>query len=63
MGFQYTLIEGYLKNRELVSKNVNGNLGRVIRSRTNSVNLSKKGWDFYDSNTSLIIDCFKNTIN
>lgn len=63
IGFQYDLIEGYLKNKTLVSKNVNDNLGRVIRSRSNAVNPFKKGWDFYDSNTSLIIDCFKNTIN
>ena len=63
IGFKCTLIEGYLENKELVSKSVNNNLGRVIRSRSNSINLSKKGWDFYDSNTSLIIDCFKNTNN
>ncbi|WP_033829803.1 hypothetical protein [Prochlorococcus marinus] len=63
IGFDHTLIEGYLKNKELVSKSFNDNLGKVIRSRRNSFNLSKKGWDFYDSNTSLIIDCFKNTNN
>ena len=63
IGFKCTLIEGYLANKELVSKNAKDNLGKVIRSRSNSVNIYKKGWDFYDSNTSLIIDCFKNTIN
>ncbi len=63
IGFQNILVEGYLKNKELVSKHVNDTLGRVIRSRSNEVNLSKKGWDFHDSNTSLIIDCFKKTIN
>ncbi len=63
IGFNHTLIEGYLKNKELVSKSFNDNLGRVIRSRNNSVNLYKKGWDFCDSNTSLIIDCFKNTVD
>ena len=63
IGFDHTLIEGYLKNKELVSKSFNDNLGKVIRSRRNSFNLSKKGWDFYDSNTSLIIDCFKNKNN
>ena len=63
IGFQCTLIEGYLANKELVSKKVSDNMGRVIRSRSNSVNINKNGWDFYDSNTSLIIDCFKNTIN
>ena len=62
-GFHHNLIEGYLENKELVLKKVNNNLGRVIRSRSNSINLAKKGWDFCDSNTSLIIDCFKNTIN
>ena len=62
-GFHHNLIEGYLENKELVSKIPNKNLGRVIRSRSNSINLSKKGWDFYDSNTSLIIDCFKNSMN
>lgn len=63
IGFHHNLIEGYLENKELVSKSVNNDLGRVIRSRRNSTILSKKGWNFYDSNTSLIIDCFKNTIN
>ena len=63
IGFNHTLIEGYLKNKELVSKSFDDTFGRVIRSRRNSINLSKKGWDFYDSNTSLIIDCFKNKIN
>tara|TARA_B100000886_G_scaffold339872_1_gene306776 strand:+ start:506 stop:1213 length:708 start_codon:yes stop_codon:yes gene_type:complete len=63
IGFQYDLKEGYLENKELVKKNFNDNLGKVIRSRSNSVNHFKKGWDFYDSNTSLIIDCFKNIKN
>jgi len=63
IGFKCTLIEGYLANKELVSKNAKDNLGKVIRSRSNSVNIYKKGWDFYDSNTSLIIDCFKNSMN
>ena len=58
-GFQFNLIEGYLKNKKLISKKYNNELGYVIRSRKNKINNNKKGWEFIDSNTSLILDCFK----
>ena len=38
----HNLIEGCLENKELVSKSININLFRFLRSRSNSINLSKK---------------------
>ena len=42
----HNLIEGYLENKELVSKSIYINLFRVMRSRSNSINLSKKMMGF-----------------
>ena len=62
VGFEVQLIEGYLEDKHLISKEFDYELGYVMRSRRNLGNIaSKKGWDFPDSNTSLIIDCFKTT--
>ena len=62
IGFQVQLVEGYLKNKKLISRKFNNDLGFVIRSRRNLHNISSKnGWDFPDANSSLIIDCFKIT--
>lgn len=62
IGFQVQLVEGYLKNKKLISRKFNNDLGFVIRSRRNLNNISyKNGWDFPDANSSLIVDCFKIT--
>tara|TARA_B100000941_G_scaffold290039_1_gene270892 strand:- start:2855 stop:3559 length:705 start_codon:yes stop_codon:yes gene_type:complete len=60
IGFKFNLIEGFLKDKKLYSEYPNEDFGRVMRSRSN-INYAncKKGWDFTDSNTSLILDCFK----
>ena len=58
-GFEFKLIEGYLRNKKLISREYSNELGYIVRSRRNKKNKPKKGWDFVDSNTSLIIDCFK----
>ena len=61
IGFKFTLKEGYMKNNKLISEKLNFELGTVMRSRSNENNINaKEGWSFPDSNTSLIIDCFKN---
>ena len=61
VGFKFTLKEGYMKNNKLISEKLNFELGTVMRSRSNENNINaKEGWSFPDSNTSLIIDCFKN---
>ena len=60
IGFKCHLIEGYLKNRKLISTSFNRELGNVIRSRSNEIIIHpKEGWDFVDANSSLIVDCFK----
>ena len=60
IGFKFILKEGYLQNKELITEKLNIELGIIMRSRSNKNNMkSKEGWIFPDSNTSLIIDCFK----
>ena len=60
IGFKCYLIEGYLKNRKLISTPLNRDLGDVIRSRSNEIIIHpKNGWDFVDANSSLIVDCLK----
>ncbi len=60
VGFSFFLIEGYLKNKELILKKPDDDLGRVMRSRSSrKIDNDRHGWDFVDSNTSLILDCFK----
>ncbi len=60
IGFKFFLIEGYLRNKKLVSKKPNKDLGLVMRTRSNrKIENLKEGWSFFDSNTSLIIDCYK----
>ena len=62
VGFEVKLIEGYLKNKQLIFEEFDYNLGYVMRSRRNINNLlPREGWDFTDANTSLIVDCFKLT--
>ena len=63
IGFKFILKEGYLQNGELITEKLNEELGIIIRSRSNKINMkSKEGWSFHDANTSLIIDCFKKTL-
>ena len=60
IGFKFFLKEGYLQNKEFVIEKLNLELGIIMRSRSNQIKIrSKEGWSFPDSNTSLIIDCFK----
>jgi len=62
IGFKCNLIEGYLKNKELITSPLDRNLGDVIRTRSRSkknIINHKEGWDFDDSSSSLIVDCFK----
>ena len=60
IGFKCHLIEGYLKNKKLISTPFNSELGEVIRSRSNkTIIYQKEGWDFVDANSSLIVDCLK----
>ena len=60
IGFKCQLIEGYLKNKKLISTPFNRELGDVIRSRSNQTYIHpKEGWGFIDSNSSLIVDCLK----
>ena len=60
IGFKCHLIEGYLKNKKLISTPFNHELGDVIRSRSNqAIIYPKEGWDFVDANSSLIVDCLK----
>ena len=62
VGFEVELIEGYLNHNQLISKEIDYELGYVMRSRRNKDNFfSKEGWNFPDANTSLIVDCFKIT--
>ncbi len=62
VGFEVKLIEGYQKNKQLISEEIDFELGYVMRSRRNiNYLLSKEGWNFPDANTSLIVDCFKLT--
>ena len=60
VGFEVQLIEGYLNNKQLITREFDYDLGYVMRSRKNLNNISSKdGWNFPDANTSLIVDCFK----
>lgn len=57
-GFKPKMQEGYLSNGKLIQNQLDDANGFVMRSRSNP-NLKKSsnsGWDFTDSNTSLIID-------
>ena len=60
VGFKVFLIEGYKHNQQLISKKFNDQNGKIIRSRNNQFSLiNKNGWEFKDSKTSLIVDCYK----
>lgn len=60
VGFAVEMLEGYLKNGDLVQKTINASDGRILRSRSNSENMAgKAGWGFADANTSLVIDGIK----
>lgn len=56
-GFKATLVEGYDENGELIQTEFDAELGYIYRSRSNFKSMkSQEGWDFVDSNTSLIVD-------
>lgn len=58
-GFKANIKEGYLMNGKLVRSDISSELGFIKRTRSNK-NLNKNyGWNFIDSNTSLIIDAIK----
>jgi len=59
IGFKSTLREGYLKDGTLIRTKIDSELGFIKRSRSNNFLNKKDGWDFIDSNTSLIIDAIK----
>ena len=59
IGFETKIREGYLKDGTLIKSDIEIDLGFIKRSRSNNFFDFKEGWDFYDSNTSLIIDCIK----
>ena len=60
IGFQVKLVEGYLKNKNLISEDFDDDLGFVMRSRKHLNKCSPKdGWNFQDANSSLIVDCLK----
>ena len=60
IGFESKLMEGFTNKKELISIKLNYELGRVLRSRNNKIDIeSKLGWGFHDAKTSLIVDCFK----
>ena len=60
IGFQVKLVEGYLKNKNLISQDFDDDLGFVMRSRKHLNKCSSKdGWNFPDANSSLIVDCLK----
>ena len=58
-GFKCILREGYTNDGNLVTNSFSDELGFIIRSRQNKILNDQKGWDFIDSNSSLIIDAFK----
>ncbi len=56
-GFVSEMREGYRGDGELVQKPINPSSGLVIRSRSNAETMAdRKGWDFVDANTSLVVD-------
>ena len=61
VGFKVLLLEGYKSSNQLISKKFSNEYGEIMRSRNNqkSKNNNKQGWNFKDSHTSLIVDCFK----
>jgi len=63
IGFSVNLVEGYDNLGNLKINKINKEFGKVIRSRFNVRNDTSKnnfGWDFPDSNSSLIVDAQKN---
>ena len=54
-----SLREGYRSDGTLISEKISSELGFVIRSRKNNSLAIKNGWDFEDSNSSLIVDAYK----
>lgn len=64
IGFSVTLLEGYDVSGNLNVNKINKDLGNIMRSRSNfkyNSNSKNYGWDFPDSNTSLIVDAKKTT--
>ena len=59
VGFKCFIREGYKSNGELVNEKLPPELGYIIRSRRNSFESTKEGWDFVDANSSLIVDAYK----
>ncbi len=63
MGFNIEFMEGYYKDGSLEKKKIDDKLGHIIRTRSNIQIKNTKfkyGWEFVDSNTSMIIDAYKN---
>ncbi|AAQ00361.1 MULTISPECIES: hypothetical protein [Prochlorococcus] len=60
VGFTCELKEGYTSEGQLIRSNISRNYGLIMRTR-DSINYKteKLGWDFIDSNTSLIVDALK----
>lgn len=59
-GFKCKLIQGYTKEGNLINNDFSTKNGFIMRSRNKSYKkINKLGWEFPDSNTSLIVDAFK----
>ena len=59
-GFKATLVEGYDEDGKLIQTKVEAEFGYIYRSRSNLKAMKyQEGWDFVDSNTSLIVDGVK----
>ena len=59
VGFKCFQMEGYNNKGELMVKNLPPELGYINRTRQNKDKFSKQGWEFKDSQTSLIVDAYK----
>ena len=59
IGFKCKLIQGYTKEGNLINNHLSIINGYIMRSRNESAKkINKSGWEFPDSNTSLIVDAY-----
>ena len=59
-GFKCKLIQGYTKDGNLINNDLSITNGYIMRSRNKFPQKTNKlGWEFPDSNTSLIVDAYK----
>ena len=59
IGFKCKLIQGYTKDGDLINNHLSITNGYIMRSRSESAKkINKSGWEFPDSNTSLIVDAY-----